>query len=39
MELLQSDLEDGDEMFTYVLSLRILEHESLLRQAQEGAAQ
>jgi PucR family transcriptional regulator, proline-responsive transcriptional activator len=39
MELLQSDLEDGDEIFTYVLSLRILEHEHMLRQAQEGAAQ
>ena len=29
MELLQSDLENGDEIFTYVLSLRILEHENL----------
>jgi hypothetical protein len=27
MELLQSDLEDGDEIFSYVLSLRILAHE------------
>lgn len=39
MELLQSDLENGDEIFTYVLSLRILEHENLLRQTMESAAQ
>lgn len=39
MEILQSDLEDGEEMFTYVLSLRILDHEKRLRHRQENASQ
>lgn len=34
MELLQTDLEDGDEIFTYILSLRILEFENKILNKQ-----
>lgn len=39
MELLQSDFEDGEEMFTYILSLRILEHEKRLSHRREKTSQ
>jgi hypothetical protein len=38
MELMNTDLEDGNEIFAYILSLRILEYDKKFPMKHDGRA-